>query len=93
MVFGAFFFLPLKKRLSWLYYTSEIGGISWERVRVLQQAPEDPISRIFFQAEKQGKTVSLDSPQQRTGLAYEALGPQVVLYCDDQSKVAGSQST
>lgn len=40
-----------------------------------------------------GKTVSLDSPRQRTRLAYEALGQQVVLHGDDQSKVAGSQST
>lgn len=39
------------------------------------------------------KTVSLHSPQQRSGLAYEALGPQVVLHRDDQGKVAGSQST
>lgn len=77
MVFGAFLFPP-KEKLPWL---------------CPQQTPEDPISRILFSAEKQEKLFSLDSPQQRTGLAYEALGPQVVLHRDDQSKVAGSQST
>lgn len=75
MIFGAFFFFFLKEKLPWLYYTLEIGGNSWERARVGQQAPGDPISRILDPPEKQKKPGSLDSPQQRTGLAKEALGP------------------